>query len=455
MKITDANLEKYIELFVKPLNRWNYIVQNNSNDEKWATINKSNRTAHIGNQCEIFPLFLTDEIVIRSLQEELITGQTIGNYEGKLKTNRIIADIDCRSDYPLFFKEMEVATGKPYPDMLLQSSSSGNLQGYYFFNGYLKLTDLQAYEQYLKKILLEQGAGFNPQTKTTFPSKTAIRSPFSKDNFRLDPTTTDLTPILSHDKNASISEIHNIITQETTFSDIRQFKHVLEALRKAEQGTKINKRSRIYTNNLNSEFAKRVSKIQTTGLTQPQSRHSAVCDLSYSSFRNGLTVEEAREFVVRTLQEKNNGYSNEINKGNWENKTKTEVSGWYKRIIQHYDPTKKSKHKQYKMSLSDYRQIDKVVKSLKIGNHKRIKKAKKVIRKLYKLCKKTGINEFEINKTWWNRQGSNQNFDIRRLLLEKGLIKIIEYPQYNKDKKRCETATKYRVNFLSYLNGCN
>jgi len=429
LKVNSDNRQLYIQDFVNVLSREKYIVQPIQDKENWREIGKYNQYK-IGNQTQIFPTYLQDQIIANHLEEKYIIGCKISKTK---KTNRIIIDIDKPDQREIAFKFMFEVTHKEKPDLLFTSSFRNHLHAYYMFEGLLNETDLNTLKNHLK--------GFE-----VYPANNGIRLPLSRGSFWLN---SNLTPQNLYDKNASISEIHNLITNGISFTDTDEFRAILSDYKRKERDTLSKAKAKLYTSDLKGGLWDRVKELKTVGLTESGTRNKAHLDLIAYCIHKGFNELETVEYCKEWHLQQTNGLSQDVNNGNW-NQIERESRYGYNYYKQTYDPLKA---KNNLLSRSDYKRIDKIVKSLSLGGrYEQNKRAKKVIMELYKLSKKAKSRELEINTTLWNKWGSNQNLDIKWQLLEKGLIKIIEYPQYNKDKKRYETATKYRLDFLPTLN---
>lgn len=426
MRVQSENRQLYIKDFVNGLSRERYIWQPIQDKENWREVGKYNQYK-IDNQTVIFPKYLQDQLIADHLNEKYIVGLKISKTK---KTNRIILDIDKLEQVEIAFKLMFEITQKEKPDILFTSSFRNHLHAYYMFNGYLNETDLNTLKRHLKGV-------------EVYPGNNGIRLPLSRGSFWLD---SNFTPQYIDNKNASISELHSHITQGISFTDTSEFRAILSDLNRKERDILTRAKAKLYTSDLPGEFWQRVNKLKTVGLTESGTRNKAHLDIIADCVLKGLSKSETAEYCKEWHFLHTNGLSNDVRKGNWIQIERESIAG-YNKLIKTYDPLK-AKRKRVKLSISDYKQIYKTVKTLKLGTkHNRAKKAKEVLTNISKLCKTRESSEVYISYKLWGMFGDTKGV-IKRILLESGLIEIIANPFITPINEPVGLPTKYRVKFF-------
>lgn len=434
MKVNSDNRQLYIQDFVNGLSREKYIVQPIQDKENWREIGKYNKYK-IGNQVQIFPKYLQDQIIADHLEEKYFVGCKIAKQPtGQKVTNRIIIDIDKPEQKEIAFNFMLEVTHKEKPDLLFTSSFRNHLHAYYLFNGYLNESDLNHLRNHLKGIEI-------------YPSNNGIRLPLSRGSYWLD---SNLTPLYEYDKNASISEIHTLLSNETTYSDTSEFRAILSDFKRSSRDSISKAKAKLFTSDLPSEFWNKIKELKTVGLTESETRNESHMKLVFACVHKGLSELETVEFCREWHFLHTNGFSQDVKNGNWNQIEKESIAG-YKYYSKQFDPLK-AKRKKVSLSRADYKRINTAAKKLSLGKkYKRDIKAKKVLTNIYKLCKTYESNEVYIAKTLWHKW-NDKNSIIKQSLLEIGLIEIAENPVIVPINDPLGLPTKYRIDFVPYLS---
>ena len=434
MKVKSNNRQLYIQDFVKGLRQDSYIWQPIQDKENWREIGKYNKYK-IGNQTQIFPKYLQDQIIADHLEEKYFVGCKIAKQPtGQKVTNRIIIDIDKPEQKEIAFNFMLEVTHKEKPDLLFTSSFRNHLHAYYLFNGYLNEGDLNHLRNHLKGIEI-------------YPSNNGIRLPLSRGSYLLD---SNLTPLYEYDKNASISEIHSLVTNDISFSDTDEFRAILSDFNRKERDTLTKAKSKLFTSDLKGEFWNRIKELKTVGLTESGKRNQAHLDIIADCVLKGMGELETVEYCKEWHFLHTNGFSQDVKNGNWNQIEKESISG-YRKLIQSYD-SKKAKRKRITLSQTDYRRINNAVKTISLGKkyNKEIK-AKEVITNIYKLCKTYESNEVYMAQKLFILFGDTRS-NIKQALLDSRLIEITANPFIVPTNEPLGLPTKYKVNFFTYLN---